>query len=309
MAMFFLSHFFSVITYQPLLNDLCELIFFISDEKVIEEMCTPVRLTVNRNQECYLSEPKSLTLLLSTLNSNNKKDKNNSLKSSKNRSRSTPHFPTLIKETASDTTSANQSLNADKKVKFSVKDEDVVVDVKNDTETSDTEITFNNLIVINDCTSLQVESNPMNDLQSKNVTDDEKYRQIKTTDVQQVTKYGVVFEMLMMHLNTHEYSELNCLIALTFLHSMINNEGVPGKFIESLQSHSVNEVSDYYESWQLIHQKPIHSFLVWTENGFFDLLMTGLDTGSDSTLNKFKDNPMVYTPFNSESIPQKLIFE
>lgn len=38
-AIFLLSHVFSIITYVPLLNDLCELIFEINDEKVFDQMC------------------------------------------------------------------------------------------------------------------------------------------------------------------------------------------------------------------------------------------------------------------------------
>lgn len=38
-ALFLLSHLFSVITYEPLLNDLCEFLFFISDEQFINDMC------------------------------------------------------------------------------------------------------------------------------------------------------------------------------------------------------------------------------------------------------------------------------
>lgn len=38
-ATFLLSHVFSIITYAPLLTDLCELIFAVQDEKVFDQMC------------------------------------------------------------------------------------------------------------------------------------------------------------------------------------------------------------------------------------------------------------------------------
>lgn len=38
-ATFLLSHVFSIITYVPLLTDLCELIFGVQDEKVFDQMC------------------------------------------------------------------------------------------------------------------------------------------------------------------------------------------------------------------------------------------------------------------------------
>ena len=41
-ALFLLSHVFSVITYTPLLQDLCELIFNVNDIKIFDEMCMQV---------------------------------------------------------------------------------------------------------------------------------------------------------------------------------------------------------------------------------------------------------------------------
>ncbi len=288
--MFFLSNLFSVVTYEPLLNDLCELIFFINDEKVIEEMCTPVRLTVNRHHECFLSEPRSLVTCLAALNSTNKKEANLTLKNSKNRSRSTPQFSTFTdpnddksqrKPSKTDSSLiadvANRSLN----IKYTSKEEAVEVDLTTatnkpasdtnvpliniertdetrveeevaETSESENEVACLNLINIEECMSLQVEQvstreemtgkekNNSFSCDSKNITDDEKYRQI-TTIGEAPTKYGVVFESLMMHLNAQDYSEMHSLLSLGFFYTLINNKGVPRKFIETLEAQSVSE--------------------------------------------------------------------
>jgi hypothetical protein len=41
-ALFLISHVFSVITYTPLLKDLCDLIFNVNDTKTFDEMCMQV---------------------------------------------------------------------------------------------------------------------------------------------------------------------------------------------------------------------------------------------------------------------------
>lgn len=193
MALFCLSNLFSVLEYEPLFRDLCELIFFIHDQKVIEEMCTPIRNSVNRTQECFLSEPKSLMNCLSSLKSTNKKDKHkNSF--GKSRSRSTPHFATLIEkeeklvainkkeEEKEGEAPSNRSLNIENQT---VENQ---TDKTGHSSESEDEI-FN---TIDGAMSLQVEPTidfpaPQVDVLAKNITDDEKYRQITTgTNV----KYG-----------------------------------------------------------------------------------------------------------------------
>lgn len=151
MALFSLAHLFAVISDRPLLSDLCELIFFINDEKVIEDMCTPVRLTVNRrDQECYLSEPKSLVTCLASLKSSpNKLQKTGqkSLKDSRNamRSQSTPELSKMGEDSDSDKATASktmleepdiQEIESDKaktkdvvKFSFSVQDEELKVEL------------------------------------------------------------------------------------------------------------------------------------------------------------------------------------
>jgi hypothetical protein len=94
MSLFLLSHLFSVITYKPLLNDLCELIFNVNDEQIIEQMCIKNRQV---SGEDYLSEPVSLVHSLSSLNTKIN-ERSSSLKISKTRSRSTPHFSTIVTE-------------------------------------------------------------------------------------------------------------------------------------------------------------------------------------------------------------------
>ncbi len=279
--MFFLTNLFSVVTYEPLLNDLCELIFFINDEKVIEEMCTPVRLTVNRLQECYLSEPKSLVTCLAALNSTNKKEPNLTLKNSKNRSRSTPQFSTLTNSNNLDekprkpskTDSAfienvaNRSLNIkyisneEPDTKSSINIPSINIEKIEDTGSDDNAAVNNesenegvglNLINIEECMSLQIEQVSIRDEINgestnnningdyKNITDDEKYRQIATI-CEMPTKYGVIFESLMMFLNAQDYSEMHSLLSLSFFYTMINNKGIPRKFIETLEAQGMTD--------------------------------------------------------------------
>ena len=47
-ALYSLTHVFSIITYESLLTELCELIFFIHDEKVLDQMCAK-----NQNPRSY----------------------------------------------------------------------------------------------------------------------------------------------------------------------------------------------------------------------------------------------------------------
>lgn len=43
-ATFLLAHVFKIVTYEPLLADLCELMFEVNDDKTFDQMCTHVGL-------------------------------------------------------------------------------------------------------------------------------------------------------------------------------------------------------------------------------------------------------------------------
>jgi len=241
MALFLLSHLFSVNTYEPLLNDLCELIFLVSDEKVIEKMCTKTR---NNKGEDYLSEPKSLVNCLSCMSSSQSK---NTLKASKTRSRSTPHLSTVTRSyTDENLSSKDESTTTQIKIESSQALIEFIVGQQNQEE----EATFNNLLTIDETLSLQVTTTSVEPkpcpsvfsrstsvLLTENITDDEKYRQIVTTSSQ--GSYGVLFESLLSHLNSQEYCELNGLLALSLIYSVINNPGVPAKYIDALKPATV----------------------------------------------------------------------
>jgi len=109
-----------------------------------------------------------------------------------------------------------------------------------------------NLINIEECMSLQIEQVSIRDEINgestnnningdyKNITDDEKYRQIATI-CEMPTKYGVIFESLMMFLNAQDYSEMHSLLSLSFFYTMINNKGIPRKFIETLEAQGMTD--------------------------------------------------------------------
>jgi hypothetical protein len=99
-ALFILSHIFSIITHEQLLTELCELIFFVSDENVLNQMCS----RVNKSSQSlstdvdYLVEPKPLIHCLSSLgtpSSQHQPRAMNSQLTSKSRSHSVPHFSHL----------------------------------------------------------------------------------------------------------------------------------------------------------------------------------------------------------------------
>lgn len=87
---------------------------------------------------------------------------------------------------------------------------------------------------------------------ASNITDDEKSRQITSSVIskQNQTSTGIVFETFLQLFNTTEYDELNSLIGLCFLHTLIHNPGVPAKFVELLSvkmSKSAEITSNYSE--------------------------------------------------------------
>jgi hypothetical protein len=98
-----MSHIFSIITHEQLLTELCELIFFINDEKVLDQMCSKT----NKSSQSlstdidYLVEPKPLIHCLSSLGTPSSQHQprglNNPL-TSKSRSHSVPHFSLLSDE-------------------------------------------------------------------------------------------------------------------------------------------------------------------------------------------------------------------
>lgn len=122
LALFLMSHLFLVITHMPLMTDVCEFLFYLSDEKILDELCfQKVRSdsishpeTVSLCQSSrpstdfkqansssprlqdYLSEPKSL---VNCLTSFAKASPKSSKKSKSSRSRSMPHFPSNNKST------------------------------------------------------------------------------------------------------------------------------------------------------------------------------------------------------------------
>ena len=60
--------------------------------------------------------------------------------------------------------------------------------------------------------------------------------------------YSIVFDSLLTHLNSQEYNELNGLLAICCLSSLINNPGMPNKFKEVMKFNlnKKNEVSNIY---------------------------------------------------------------
>jgi hypothetical protein len=47
--------------------------------------------------------------------------------------------------------------------------------------------------------------------------------------------FRVGFESLLQHLNIQQYNELNSLLTLSFFYTLLNNPGVPEKFIDMLK--------------------------------------------------------------------------
>jgi protein CLEC16A len=241
-ALFLLSHVLSVITYGPLLNDLCDLIFFFNDQQGFEQMCSqPIVLKVGSELD-YLSEPTSLVVSLSSCRGENKNSKNsynssNKLKN-KSRSKSVPQFSNLltnplgsdlknssITETCSE--SRQESIVADEEEEESKKI--FSIDLKNGNFPVDT-------------SQLSV---------TANITDDEKRQQISSS-IQPKTSQnkGLVFDSLLSHLNStlnNEYNELSSLLAVTCLNCIMNNPGLPLKFKETMciKKNTNHETTNY----------------------------------------------------------------
>lgn len=122
-AVFALSHIFSIITYEPILSELCELIFFTNDEKYLSQLCSKtVRSSHNLADPNatyfvdYLAEPKPLIHCLNSLSTTSNsaavghqsKIATSGLPATKTRSRSVPHFSHL-NHRSSNTTNLSQS--------------------------------------------------------------------------------------------------------------------------------------------------------------------------------------------------------
>ena len=136
-----------------------------------------------------MSEPKNLVNFLSNLS----ETKEPKLHSQKSRSHSVPHFSEINK--------SDESLETKKEAEIPVEK------IEPENEKEDT-------FVQNE------------DLLSLNITDDEKHRNLSMSPKPQ-PQLGFIFEGLLQYLNTVEYDELNSLICLSFLYTLLNNPGVP----------------------------------------------------------------------------------
>ncbi|CAF0812734.1 unnamed protein product [Brachionus calyciflorus] len=190
LGIFLLSHVFSIITYQPLLADLCELIFYTSDETIIDQMCLK---GPGNGFDNYLSEPRNLVNYLASI-FNNKTEINQISRS-------------------------NESLNSKKDLK-----------IENENDKEETFVQSDELL-------------------SLNITDDEKHRNLSLSP-KLSSQFGIIFESLIQYLNTNEYDELNSLICLSFLYTLLNNPSTPSKVIDSIKiklDNSNELVSGYSE--------------------------------------------------------------
>lgn len=205
-----------------------------------------------------MSEPKSLIHCLTSLTASkrSRKDNNNTSRAS-TRSRSMPHISPDSMRTGKATSSSNDSndeytdSNADP----------VAIGLTNGDEPSDTNVEAA------DSSSPQPQSiekliDPISgDLDtSNNITDDEKQRQMSGTNasgsksppiVVNSNNGSLIFESLLQYLTNQDYNELNSLLALTFINTLINNSGVNEKYIEMMQvkaNRQSDPPSSYHES-------------------------------------------------------------
>lgn len=129
LGVYLLSHVFSIITYQPLISDLCEFVFFVNDEKVIEMMCEKSKNPPGHSFDDYLSEPKNLVNYLSSLSRENKR-----VGSQNRRSLSVPHFTNINKsnESISSNDAPKNATIIDNKEKNSENNELITLNVTDD---------------------------------------------------------------------------------------------------------------------------------------------------------------------------------
>lgn len=61
--------------------------------------------------------------------------------------------------------------------------------------------------------------------------------------------FRVIFESLLQFLNVQDYDEMNALIALSFFYTLINNPGLPSKYLElvKVKLNKTNEVLSSYD--------------------------------------------------------------
>ena len=287
MAFFALSHIFSIITYEPLLSELCELIFFTTDEKLFDQMSSKaIKSSHNLSSTDidYLSEPKPLIHCLTTLANAHHKSKvcqlqatgsaavNLSLSSSKSRSRSVPHFSHLnpsscsveqltsasiqVPTRSADSQHAQGNLDSDESELIAKLD---FISPISDTGSVRCTQTMGNIAEASSETSDAVRTN----LAEKNITDDEKFRQIvkfstgsssrvSASPVIKPQAYGIIIESILNFLNTQDYNEMNALIALSFLYTLLNNKFVSAKYRHimsvRLSKNSSELVSGYDEA-------------------------------------------------------------
>lgn len=182
-----MSHLFSVITYEPLLNDICELIFFIGDEKIFNQMCSSMN-------EDYLLEPKSLLNYLNEMNSPSASSTGSTESKSATRSKSKLKSKsyTDFKSTSNETLTASASVVESNLSQLALQNEhlddenDVYVDTQeddlNDEKEEDSEAA-NVILPIR-------EKQAVNEIHSaENITDDEKYRKINSVNNMQINGY------------------------------------------------------------------------------------------------------------------------
>ncbi|RNA07939.1 CLEC16A isoform X2, partial [Brachionus plicatilis] len=201
LAVFLLSHVLSIITYQPLVTDLCDFVFFMNDEKVMDQMCERSKNPPGQAFDDYLSEPRNLVNYLSSLSG----EKKLSI-SRKRRSLSVPHFSSINKS------DENLGSNEEQKNEMEAEKEE------NLTES--------------------------NELLALNITDDEKYLSVLSKNQAQ---FGIIFENLLQYLNSDEYDELNSLICLSFMYTLVNNPGLPVKVVDLIKTRLTNgEISSMY---------------------------------------------------------------
>jgi protein CLEC16A len=252
-ATFLLAHIFQIIKDGPFLTELCELMFMINSDKMLNQICCPKMMRsmssiVNQNnlnenevddempgntqsnQVNYLLEPPNLIASLAklsktgTLSESKRPHANSSLRGTKVRSRSVPHF--LLNDSLSSTTKKDQNVSIIEANEEDDDSNDEQNEQKNDHEEEsqsvddifDKEMKKEDVLTFNTDSLIEPSNN-------NNITDDEKSKKlIELMNQEDKKREKNVFESLLHLLDIEDYNELDSLLVVSCLVSMFSTQ-------------------------------------------------------------------------------------